>query len=92
MDKLTATVETPNASRYLQQLFKHWSHRFETEFTPERGTLSFSDDQRLAATASDSALTLVVEAPGDKVEGLAKVVEEHLLRFAFREDLTVSWA
>ena len=29
-----ATIPTTAASRYLQQLCKHWSHKFAVEFTP----------------------------------------------------------
>ena len=35
------TVTTASASRYLQQLCKHWSHKFSVEFTPERGIIPF---------------------------------------------------
>lgn len=32
---LTAMVPTTSGSRYLQQLCKHWSHKFAVDFTPE---------------------------------------------------------
>ena len=35
MPRSQATVTTASASRYLQQLCKHWSHKFAVEFTPE---------------------------------------------------------
>ena len=38
---LTATVPTTNGSRYLQQLCKHWSHKFDTDFTAEKGEIAF---------------------------------------------------
>ena len=43
-----ATVPTASASRYLQQLCKHWSHKFAVEFTPEHGTIPF-DETRVPA-------------------------------------------
>ena len=36
-----ALVPTENASRYLQQLCKHWQHNLQVEFTPEHGTVRF---------------------------------------------------
>ena len=36
-------VPTANASRYLQRLCKHWSHKFPVEFDTERGTAPFPD-------------------------------------------------
>ncbi len=32
----TALVPTKSASRYLQQLCKHWSHNLAVSFTPEQ--------------------------------------------------------
>ncbi len=86
-----ATIATPNGSKYLQQLCKHWSHKFEVTFDPAAGTIPFpSSVLHLAATPD--ALMLTISAPEaatfDRMEG---VVVEHLQRFAFREDLTVAW-
>lgn len=90
----TATAQTENASRHLQQLCKHWSHKCETDFTPEAGTVAFPENRgTLILQASDTALTMQLTVP-DPVH-LAKmqdVVDKHLLRFAFREDLTINWA
>ena len=37
--KLRAEVPTESGSRYLQQLCKHWSHRFEVAFDAAQGTV-----------------------------------------------------
>lgn len=87
----TATVPTEHASRYLQQLCKHWSHRLETEYDAEKGRVAFETSAVRFAAASD-ALTMTLAGPDaatlDRMEG---VVAEHLKRFAFREDLAVAW-
>ena len=82
---LTANVPTAQGSRYLQQLCKHWSHKFETEFDAERGVIAFPMGPiRLAAGAE--ALTVTIEpTPDADVERFKQVVAEHLDRFAFRE-------
>ena len=36
-----ATITTTSASRYLQQLCKHWQHNLTVDFTPEAGTVIF---------------------------------------------------
>lgn len=36
-----ALVPTDSASKYLQQLCKHWQHNLQVEFTPENGTVVF---------------------------------------------------
>lgn len=38
---LTANVPTTQGSRYLQQLCKHWGHKFETDFGAEQGVIAF---------------------------------------------------
>ena len=81
-------IPTANASRYLQQICKHWSHKFAVEFTPEHGRIPFDDGRVCLLDADDAALKLRLEAAD--AEALARgerVVIEHLKRFAFREDL-----
>jgi uncharacterized protein len=91
----TAAVPTPNASRYLQQLCKHWQHNLKVEFTPEQGTIVFPRDARGADWPGDAVVTMTAQAealecrieasaPG-QLEALKGAVARHLDRFAFRE-------
>ena len=82
---LTANVPTGQGSRYLQQLCKHWGHKFETDFDAERGVIAFPMGAiRLAAGAD--VLSVTIEPKEDsEVERFKQVVAEHLDRFAFRE-------
>lgn len=82
---LTAQVPTTNGSRYLQQLCKHWSHKFETDFGPEQGVIAFPMGPiRMAASAN--ALSVTIEPnPDVDVDMFKQVVADHLDRFAFRE-------
>ena len=88
-----ATVPTASASRYLQQLCKHWSHKFAVEFTPEHGTIPFDEARCCKLAASPDKLDLRIEALDDAtLERMQGVVIDHLKRFAFREDLgAVKW-
>jgi len=88
-----AIIPTAAASRYLQQLCKHWSHKFAVEFTPERGSIPFDETRRCKMEASPDALALRIEAADEAtLERTQGVVIEHLKRFAFREDLgEVRW-
>ena len=98
----TANVPTASASRYLQQLCKHWQHNLAVEFTPEHGTVTFPRDARGATWAADgvatldageSALAVRIDASSpEHLEVLKGVVASHLDRFAFREaPLTFDW-
>jgi hypothetical protein len=87
------SIPTVSASRYLQQLCKHWSHKFAVEFTPEHGKIPFDDTRLCTLDASPERLALRIEAADDAtLERTQGVVIEHLKRFAFREDLgNVAW-
>jgi hypothetical protein len=89
-----ASIATASASRYLQQLCKHWSHKFAVQFTPEHGTIPFDEKRICTLDAMTDRLALRIEAPDDTtLERTQGVVIEHLKRFAFRENLTdVEWA
>ena len=88
-----ARVPTGSASRYLQQLAKHWSHKMEVSFTAEEGTIAFPDGSRLEMKADSDTLDVVLSVPeGEDVERMRGVVASHLDRFAFREaPLTFDW-
>jgi uncharacterized protein len=98
----TAIVPTTSASRYLQQLCKHWAHNLAVEFTNEHGTVVFPKDARGADhpgdalvmfDAAEAGLTVRIDATSEaQLEGLKGAVARHLDRFAFREaPLPFAW-
>lgn len=98
----TATVPTAQASRYLQQLCKHWQHNLTVEFDANHGTVVFPRDARgadhpadalVTFDATDSALRVRIDASStEQLEGLEGAVARHLDRFAFREaPLAFDW-
>ncbi|MCE1236931.1 MAG: DUF2218 domain-containing protein [Hyphomicrobiales bacterium] len=91
MLQATAEIATASASRYLQQLCKHFAHKIETEFTPTEGHMTFPlGPVSLAADAE--RLTIVVAAEdAERLAELEDVVARHLVRFAFREELALDW-
>lgn len=96
-----SSVPTASASRYLQQLCKHWQHDLAVEFTPEHGTIVIPKDVRGADFAADGLITLdagatlEVRLHASSTEQLALLkvlVSSHLDRFAFREaPLSFDW-
>lgn len=92
MARSSALVPTEHASKYLQQLCKHWSHRLEVRFDPTQGTVKFPEAVA-TMSARDNGLEVTVEsAAAETVERLKGVVSSHLDRFAFREaPLTFDW-
>jgi hypothetical protein len=53
-----ARVPTRHASRYLQQLCKHWSHNLAVRFTEQEGEVRFPRDVRGADWPADATLAL----------------------------------
>lgn len=87
-----AIVFTAHASRYLQQLCKHWGHKFEVSFDPQEGRVALPFGP-VDLKASDAALevTCRIEGEGD-LGRMQQVVVDHLNRFAHREgELTFDW-
>ncbi len=104
MSDFTTTVRVPtgHASRYLQQLCKHWQHNLTVEFDAAHGKVIFPRDARGAdhpgdgqATfdAGEDALTVRIDATSpEQLDGLKGAVARHLDRFAFREaPLAFDW-
>jgi len=86
MPTSTASVPTSNGSRYLQQLCKHWAHKFEVEFTSEKGRVALPEGTIATMEASADALDVRLEAADETVLARMKtVLANHLDRFAFRE-------
>ncbi|MGE0282900.1 MAG: DUF2218 domain-containing protein [Rhizobiaceae bacterium] len=93
MPSSSATCQTTNASRYLQQLCKHFGHKVPVTFDERDGRCTFSCGTATLAADDD---TLRIDVTAENIEGLAQtkhVIESHLLRFAFRENLpALAWS
>lgn len=99
----TARIPTPNGSKYLQQVCKHWEHNLPVTYDKVRGQITFAKDARGADWPADAIVTL--EAVADALvctinasaagqrDGLKGALERHIDRFAFREvPLAYNWA
>lgn len=103
MNSAIASIATTSASRYLQQLCKHWAHNLEVSFDASQGRVVFPKDARgadwpgdgvFSITATPEALECRIDASCDgQLQGLKGAVERHLNRFAFREgELAFNWS
>ena len=93
MSVSAARVPTHSASKYLQQLAKHWSHKMDVTMSEEEGRIAFPNGSVLEMRADSETLDVVLTVPdGEDVERMRGVVSSHLDRFAFREaPLTFDW-
>lgn len=80
-----AAVPTANASRYLQQRSKLWSHKFAVIFDETKSTIPFAEDRRAELTAEPGHLRIRITVPDEETrDRMRKVLEDSLNRFAFR--------
>ena len=86
-------AKTASGSKYLQQLCKHWSHKFEVEFSENRGQVRFSSAVATMEASADGLLVSIEADDTESVEQLKEIVAQHLDRFAFREaPLPLKWS
>jgi hypothetical protein len=78
-------AKTASGAKYLQQLCKHWSHKFEVEFSENRGQVRFPSAVATMEASADALLVTIETHDTESVEQLKEVVANHLDRFAFRE-------
>ena len=86
-------AKTASGSTYLQQLCKHWGHKFEVEFSGNRGTVRLPCAVAAMEASADALLVTIETDDTESVEQLKEVVANHLDRFAFREaPLPCKWS
>lgn len=90
----TGFAPCEKGARYVQQLVKHWAHKFDTTFEDGMGTVPFSEATRAKFTARENGIDIRLETPGaEEAERMQGVIERHLDRFAFREvPLAYEWS
>jgi hypothetical protein len=91
MARSIARVPTQSASRYLQQLCKHWGHKFQVEFDPEHGRIELPFGPCLLDARAEALVVTLETSDRAGFDRFESVVADHLKRFAFREELAFDW-
>lgn len=86
-----STAQTASASKYLQQLCKHFAHKVPARWDPVRGEVAFPFG-RCRMEATETCLTIHCETDeAGKMARMKSVIDNHLERFAWREGLKLHW-
>ncbi len=86
-----AHVKSEKAGTYLTQLCKHFAHKIPTEYGQDYGRVRFQPGL-CTMRAAHGVLSVECEAASERELQLVKnVVADHLTRFAWREQLTLTW-
>jgi hypothetical protein len=84
-------VVTEVASKYLQQLCKHFAHKVDVDYDPSNGRIDFPFGV-CVLEAGERLLSMRCEAPDEEADRrMRSVLAVHLERFAWREKAVVSW-
>jgi hypothetical protein len=88
-----ANVKTAHGKRYLGQFCKHFAHKLPVVLADDNtsGQVSFDAGTCLLAANDDGLVLTVCAQAAEDVARLQSVVDRHLVRFAFREDLQMAW-
>jgi len=87
----TARIQTPLAARYLTQLCKHFEHRVPVTHGDGDGWIAFGCGVCTLKADADTLSLNATAADDGSLAQLTDLVSRHLVRFAFREPLTVAW-
>ena len=91
MPTFSTTIRTEHASKYLQQLCKHFAHKVAVRYSPEEGRVELPPG-RCLMRADAGTLRLDCDAREDRgVPVIQDVLDAHLVKFAWREELTYAW-
>jgi hypothetical protein len=92
MSSESGRAATSHASRYLQQLAKHWSHKNEVSYGKTNAQIALRGNQVALRAEPDALHATLTTGPEGDAERLRRVFEEHINRFAFREaPLPLEW-
>ena len=85
-------VKTEKARGYLVQLCKHFAHKTDASFAGNRGRIRFTAGLCELNAEDAGALAITVStADPNQLSTLEDVIDRHLRRFAFKEELAIQW-
>jgi len=91
MPTYRAEVPTRNASRYLQQLCRHWAQQATADYTATAGRVAFAGWQ-VEMEARRESLDITIDVPDAKMlDRCGKFVSDRLQRIALQETLFFEW-
>ncbi|MBX9896717.1 MAG: DUF2218 domain-containing protein [Qipengyuania sp.] len=84
---------TAHASRYLQQLAKHWAHDNQVTFDTCQADIALRGNRVELRAEPDALVATLTTGPEGDPARLRQVFEDHIDRFAFREaPLPFEWS
>ncbi|MDS9469881.1 DUF2218 domain-containing protein [Paracoccus sp. MBLB3053] len=93
MLKTTGHFATPNAQRYMTQLCKHFAHKVPATVEGDQAHVKFQKGSAQMRAGADDLEVTITTSEAEAVAMLRAVIDDHLARFAFRENFTMmTWS
>lgn len=91
MNYSSTRIPTPQASKYILKLCRHFAHKVPARFSEHEGQVRFLQGQCvLKADADGLDIYMQADAP-EKIPGMHFIIDDHLHRFARTEVLAYAW-
>ncbi len=87
----SAEILTLKADSYLRQMCKHFAHKVDVTHEENTHVLRFSFGTGKLRATSDRIVLYAHAEDRQMLERVETVLGSHLERFAFRENLNVTW-
>lgn len=87
MFQATAEWRTEHGGKYLVQLCKHFAHKIEVSYSETHGECRFTCGTAILDADDGVLKILATAADEEQLAETESVIERHLARFAFRENL-----
>lgn len=87
------TIELSDAQRYMKQLCRHFGHKVDVTFDDVAGIKRMPGMRCTMTAVEPTRLHVEIDAESaERAERQQGVIERHLVKFAFREELTFDWS
>ncbi|WP_105382974.1 DUF2218 domain-containing protein [Neorhizobium alkalisoli] len=87
MFQAIAEWQTEHGGKYLVQLCKHFAHKLEVTYSETHGECRFSCGTAVLDADPKGLKILAMAVDQEQLAETESVIERHLVRFAFRENL-----
>lgn len=85
------TISTQHASKYLQQMCKHFAHKVDVNYDIEKGFVAFPPGP-CTLSAFEGSLNIYCQSTEEEgVKIMETIIETHLIKFAWRETIAFNW-
>lgn len=91
MMQTEATVATEHGIAYLRRLCRHFSHKIPTSMHGEQGRIEFPFGLCVVDVDEKSMRIRIAIDQASELDRAERVVEDHLLRMANKDDPVVVW-